>query len=201
MILRVPVRKDQKKGWVGLISTAPREIDANEQAANGDEKRMKGTGRATFGFLAQSYRRTTFNVQFGLTVYKYLNDTYVSQHKEVAALRAWTRPSVEREYAVNAVDLAESISQAYNNLKKAAGGTTADIHRDLKRQYHKLIKPWKKVPKDLVRWTRTRYGSDSKRACHSVFIRDFWGLRFPFCSATLHKRTRNRSWILGGHYE
>lgn len=87
-------------------------------------------------------QRSIYNSDF--TVYKRFNDSYVSQHKEVSALRAWMRASVEREYNVNAVDPAESISQSYKILKKAAGGPTAGIHRDLKVQYHKLTRGYKR---------------------------------------------------------
>lgn len=83
---------------------------------------------------------------------RYLLDAFQRQTKDIVSLREWMRSTVSPSYAANALDTAKDVQTAYSNLETQVGGNEADIKRDLRAEYNRLIKPWTRVPKDIEKW-------------------------------------------------
>jgi hypothetical protein len=84
--------------------------------------------------------------------HRYLLDAFHKQTKDIISLREWMRSTVSPAYAANALDTAKDIRAAYLNLETQVGGNKADIKKDLKAEYRRLIKPWTRAPKDIEKW-------------------------------------------------
>ena len=121
--------------------TGPAEGTRSSSASQSQTLQLEENEQITTQNLTTK-QRSVYNTEFAN--FKYLNDTFKSEHKEVTTLHAWMRMTVLQEYAVNTLDPAEDVQTAYQNLKDQAGtGGMAHVKQTLIDDYQKMMTPWK----------------------------------------------------------